>query len=368
MRATLLAATVAVLVCAAPARAQVSTGDNPTSDGIEPAATTQPSVNGTERDGSTLTGDDGDWGPLVNTEHIWLRCNTGGTDCSHVSDAASYGLTAPDVDAKLRFRVRATGALGFTETDTVTGVIQPITTDNVTPPQITGTVRQGELLSVTQGTWNGTTPLTYTYRWERCDGACTEVATSALYGVAAADVGKRLKVTVTATGPGGTDAASSPLSGIVATTPATGGSGGVGGGGVGSGGGGGGTGTTPGRTTLRKLSPFPVVAIGGRVRGLGAFVSQLRVSRAPRGATVTVTCKGRDCPFRRTSRKIRRRSGLRIKSLEKGLRRGTVIVIVIRKGKTIGKYTRLRIREGAPPARIDSCIRPGARGPSACPG
>jgi hypothetical protein len=111
-----------------------------------------------------------------------------------------------------------------------------------------------------------------------------------------------------------------------------------------------------------------VVAIGGRILGGGVRVSQLRISRAPRGAIVTVTCKGRSCPFRRARRRIRRRSGLRIRSLEKGLGRGTVIVIVVRKGNTIGKYTRLRIRKGAPPARIDRCIRPGARRPSACPG
>ena len=62
MRATLLAAAVAALVCAAPVSADVSTGDNPTSSGVEPVAIIPPSVSGTEQDGSTLTGDDGDWG------------------------------------------------------------------------------------------------------------------------------------------------------------------------------------------------------------------------------------------------------------------------------------------------------------------
>ena len=130
--------------------------------------------------------------------------------------------------------------------------------------------------------------------------------------------------------------------------------------------GGGGT-TTPGSTRLRKLSPFPVVAIGGRVIGGRVLVTLLRVSRAPRGSIVTVTCRGRSCPFRRTRRKIRRRAGLRIRGLERRLRSGTVITIIVRKGNTIGKYTRLRIRRGAPPSRIDRCIRPGATRPSACP-
>ena len=82
---------------------------------------------------------------------------------------------------------------------------------------------------------------------------------------------------------------------------------------------------------------------------------------------MTVTCRGRGCPFRRARRTIRRRAGLRIKGLERLLRSGTVITIVVRKGNTIGKYTRLRIRRGAPPARIDRCVRPGAARPSACP-
>lgn len=206
------------------------------------------------------------------------------------------------------------------------------------------------MVTATSGSWTGTTPLTYTFVWARCAGTCTQVATSTLYGVTAADVGKRLRVTVTATGPGGSNSAASPLSAIV----------------LGSGG-------PPAKPvtptpTLRKLSPFPVVAIGGRIVGSSVFVSQLRVSRAPRGSIVTITCKGRSCPFKRARRKIRRRSGLRLKSLEKRLRRGTVIVIVVRKGNTIGKYTRLRIRKGAAPARLDRCIRPGATRPSACPG
>ena len=232
------------------------------------------------------------------------------------------------------------------------GVIAAIPTANVTPPQVSGTIRQGFVVFAALGGWNGTHPLAYTYLWERCDVTCTQVATGSSYGVAAADVGKRLKVTVTATGPGGSDTAASPLSAVVA----------AGFPGVGA------PGATPGTRRLRRLSPFPVVAIGGRIFRSGVVVSQLRISRAPTGATVTVTCKGRDCPFKRARRTIRRRSGLRLKGLEKALRRGTVIVIVVRKGNTIGKYTRLRIRTGAPPARLDRCIRPGARGPSACPG
>lgn len=460
----MLAAAAVTLLCAAPASAQVSTGDSPQSGGASPPTpTTPPSVSGTERDGEDLTGNDGTWPLLVGTQHIWLRCSSAGTGCSQVSTSSIYTLSPADVGRTLKFRVRGTDALtgAFREVDAVTGVIdaisptntaapsftgtprdgetllgsrgtwtgtptiaftyqwrrctpacsniagatsinytlgpadighkvllrvtatrtenaadtatadsaqsgviQPIPTANVTPPQISGIVREGEILSASTGSWTGSAPLAYSYQWERCDGGCTAVGTGALYAPTAADVGKRLQVTVTASGPGGSDVATSPLTAPVAARPATSGTDTGTGTGTGTTGG---TGTTTGTTTLRRLSPFPVIAIGGRVFRSSVLVSQLRIYRAPRGAIVTVTCRGRGCPFRRTRRTIKRRSGVRIRGLERRLRNGTVIVITVRKGNTIGKYTRLRIRRGAPPARIDRCIRPGVRRPSACP-
>ena len=229
--------------------------------------------------------------------------------------------------------------------------VQPITTANTSLPQISGIVRQGEVLTASQRHLEGTQPLTYSLPWKRCDPTCnTTVATSSSYAPAAADVGNRLELTVTATGPAARKRRS------VLTRH---------------------RGAAPGHrrrraaprrrharpgTTLRKLSPFPVDRDRRPGdRAAGCSISLLRVSRAPRGSVVTVTCRGRGCPFRRARRTVRRRAGLRIRGLERRLRAGTVITIIVRKGNTIGKYTRLRIRRGAPPARIDRCIRPGAQ-------
>src|SRR5262249_13091395 len=53
------------------------------------------------------------------------------------------------------------------------------------------------------------------------------------------------------------------------------------------------------------LSPFPIVRISGKVGRHGARIKRLTVN-APYGATITVRCHGRGCPFKRSSRTVAR--------------------------------------------------------------
>jgi hypothetical protein len=74
---------------------------------------------------------------------------------------------------------------------------------NTESPAIVGTARDGELLAVKDGEWSGTNPMTFTYQWEVCDGAggnCASIngATAKIYRAATTDVGRRLRVQVTA--------------------------------------------------------------------------------------------------------------------------------------------------------------------------
>ena len=116
---------------------------------------------------------------------------------------------------------------------------------------------------------------------------------------------------------------------------------------------------------VELISPFPVVRIAGVLMPWGARVRLLTV-RTPRGSTVTVRCKGKGCPLRPLRR--RARTGLvRIRSFERRLRAGIRLEFFVRQGDLIGKYTRLRIRGGAPPLRVDRCLEPGARQPVRCP-
>ena len=80
-----------------------------------------------------------------------------------------------------------------------------MTVTNNTPPVVTGTPRQGQILQTSDGTWvYDLDVLSYTYRWLRCDvnGAnCAAIsgATSQRYTLQSADVGSRIRSEVTAT-------------------------------------------------------------------------------------------------------------------------------------------------------------------------
>jgi hypothetical protein len=75
---------------------------------------------------------------------------------------------------------------------------------NNSPPSISGTPQLGNTLSASSGSWSGDTPMSFGYRWRRCNASgagCADIggATSSTYTVVSADVGKTLRVNVTAT-------------------------------------------------------------------------------------------------------------------------------------------------------------------------
>ena len=84
-------------------------------------------------------------------------------------------------------------------------------------PVVSGTSRDGQVLTATAGTWSGTGPFTYGYEWQRCDAAgnnCVAIpgATGSTYELTAADVGHTVRTGVTATNALGSDTStSSPL-------------------------------------------------------------------------------------------------------------------------------------------------------------
>ena len=93
---------------------------------------------------------------------------------------------------------------------------------NTNLPTISGTTRDGQLLTAHKGGWSGS-PTSFAYAWQSCDGQggnCRFIAgaTSRQYTVSASDVGHRLRVVVTASNARGSGMATSqPTSGIASS-------------------------------------------------------------------------------------------------------------------------------------------------------
>jgi Ca2+-binding RTX toxin-like protein len=208
--------------------------------GNAPVNTFRPSISGTERSGSVLFASTGTWtgsAPITYT-YQWQRCSASGTGCTNIAGAtaASYIPTAGDVGATLAVVVSARNAAGTatvnsTPTDVIeagtatTGATRPTST---AVPSFTGVLARGRVLTAANGTWAGTTPMTFSYQWQRCGRTttvCTNIAlaTRSTYTLVAADVNNRIRLQVTAANASGSTAALSAISRVVtATAPAAG--------------------------------------------------------------------------------------------------------------------------------------------------
>ena len=196
-----------------------------------PANTAPPTISGTARDGQTLTVDDGTWSgtPPFTFTHQWLRCDATGASCATVPGATgtAYTLVSADVGSTMRVAVTATNSAGSAQsTSAPTAKVAGNPPASSTPPTITGTARDGLTLTADHGSWSGSTPLSYAYRWQRCDAGgsgCADIsgATQTTYTLAADDVDHALRVVVTASNSAGSTSASSAPTPRVAAQPPT---------------------------------------------------------------------------------------------------------------------------------------------------
>lgn len=207
--------------------------------------------------------------------------------------------------------------------------------------------QSGSTLTTTTGTWVGVTR-PYAYEWLRC--ADTSLATCivvpgqtrATYPVTGLDAGARLRSRVTASNVIGSRAAvSAPTPPMPSPSP-----------------------TATGPRALPRLSPFPVVVVTGRSKGARTRITGLLV-RGPAGARVAFSCRGR-CRARPFTRRVARSRRVRLTKGQLLYRAGAIIEIRVTGRAKVGKFTRLRIRGGRAPSRLDRCLAPGATRPSAC--
>lgn len=204
-----------------------------------PSNTAQPTISGTAAQGQTLTATAGTWAnDPTSFTYQWVRCNASGgapdgSDCATLGGATttSYVVAAGDVGSRLRVRVTALNADGqATAASNATVVVTGPQTGppNTQPPAISGQAIVGQTLTASPGTWTGS-GITYAYLWSRCDTAgaqCAAIttATATTYKPVTADVGKTLRVQVTATNTSGSNAVTSAATAAVTgqSTPATG--------------------------------------------------------------------------------------------------------------------------------------------------
>ena len=124
------------------------------------------------------------------------------------------------------------------------------------------------------------------------------------------------------------------------------------------------------KARISLMQPFPIVRIAGSDESFGAELTRLEV-QAPKGARVTVKCKGGGCPAKRASHIVPVGRGkphlIAFPRFERRLPAGAVLVVVVSKSDEIGKYTRFVIRSDKEPARVDKCLSPATDNPIECP-
>jgi hypothetical protein len=188
--------------------------------------------------GAKLTADRGTWGgdAPITYSYQWLRCNENAVNCKSIKGAhdTSYTVSKDDQGHTLRFQVKAKNGDGSaTAQSNATGTVPKSANApaEITPPTVSGSAVVGQRLTATNGTWQGTDPITYSYSWQTCNAAVTSCSgtgkSDQTYTVAASDVGKRLRVRVTAKNTAGSSSGLSDTTAVVA-----GGGGGGGGGGA----------------------------------------------------------------------------------------------------------------------------------------
>lgn len=197
----------------------------------KPANTSPPTLSGTAKQGDTLTTSSGSWSGTTPMSFFyrWVRCDTSGANCVKIENAANqtYALTADDVGHTLRSHVTAKNSAGTTTADsdksaTVAGGTPP---KNTSTPSISGTAQVGQDLKTSNGSWSGTTPLTFNYDWRRCDSSgnnCSSInvhSDNQTYTVVDGDSGHTLRVVVTASNAAGSAQATSKATSVVTVGP-----------------------------------------------------------------------------------------------------------------------------------------------------
>jgi hypothetical protein len=147
----------------------------------------------------------------MTTSYQWERCR-GGVCSPVVGESRSrYKLSSADEGFRIRIVVSTSraGAAASPQTPAVASAPRLLTR-----PSVSGRPRVGVRLVANRGRWQGSN-LRYVVNWQRCRGACLQVATGRAYRLTARDRGARLRVEVVTHNSLGAVTALSARTGIV---------------------------------------------------------------------------------------------------------------------------------------------------------
>jgi len=185
-------------------------------DPTVPVNSLAPSVTGIARTGETLSTSTGTWsGSPTAYAYQWKRSLTSNGLYSDIPTATSSTYLVPesDVGYYIKAAVVASNVAGSSSAvlSSQTSVVVDIAPTNTAIPVITGTARTGATLTASNGSWTGS-PTSYSYQWKRAttsSGTYSNIglATSRTYELTDTDIGKYIKVAVSAINSAGTSTA-----------------------------------------------------------------------------------------------------------------------------------------------------------------
>jgi hypothetical protein len=225
--------TLELVVTASTASEETSVASAPTyeisSEPTSPENVAGPSIEGNATAGETLTANPGSWSGSepISYSYQWRSCDEDGEECTDIIGATgeTYLLGIGDIGSTLRVTVTASNSIGEASAGSSQSEVigSPGPPANTQAPLIHGIAQEGQQLFADNGGWSGSRPLSYFYRWERCDGSgeeCTAIegATTPSYTPTSSDVASTLRLKVTASNSLGSVGALSAATTVVAAS------------------------------------------------------------------------------------------------------------------------------------------------------
>jgi len=156
--------------------------------------------------GEELVCSSGSWNGFPGFSYEWIR---EGVKVSDSATPGTYILQKADENHEVWCVVTATQGTESVAVESVNGVcigtcgVPPEPPKPKTPPIISGAAEVGKTLTCSQGEWNGSTPMTFSYQWLRDKETAIAGATSSSYAVKEEDATHRLSCRVYAKNAGG---------------------------------------------------------------------------------------------------------------------------------------------------------------------